>query len=435
MSTDTRIGEDEFPITMPLAFPRAQGGLVGTRRRWLAGLALAATASARRCRADPNATPERIPLATLDNGRLRSRTLAFVESMRLPGGACGRYRYSPGCSEPTLYSSTYAAMTRDLYDDLGALSKADRDAWIGYLQSHQDDDGLFRDPVIFDQGQYKNDPEWCGRRHLSCHVVTALTSLGAVANKPMRFLEPFFAPGGLVRWLEARHWQAQPDFVGNEVLNVGTLLQYARDFQKEPRAAAAVEEMLRWMTAHHTNAATGLWGGLDVSKPRLLSTAVQGAYHFWLVYFYDDEPIPHPERAIDSCLATQNACGGFGLGVHTGSDQESSACEDIDSIDPLARLLFREPPYRRDDIRAALARGAEIVLAAQLADGGFQFVRGRGFEYGHPQLAANATQGAMFPTWFRTLTLAYLGKALPDSPLGHVPWRFCNCPGIQFWKK
>ena len=102
MSTDTRIGEDEFPITMPLAFPRAQGGLVGTRRRWLAGLALAATASARRCLADPNATPERIPLATLDNGRLRSRTLAFVESMRLPGGACGRYRYSPGCSEPTL---------------------------------------------------------------------------------------------------------------------------------------------------------------------------------------------------------------------------------------------------------------------------------------------------------------------------------------------
>lgn len=35
------------------------------------------------------------------------------------------------------------------------------------------------------------------------------------------------------------------------------------------------------MTAHHVNAAAGLWGGLDLSKPRLLSTAVQGAYHFW----------------------------------------------------------------------------------------------------------------------------------------------------------
>jgi hypothetical protein len=39
----------------------------------------------------------------------------------------------------------------------------------------------------------------------------------------------------------------------------------------------------------------------------------------------------------------------------------------------------------------------------------------------------------MFPTWFRTLTLAYLGRALPASPLGAIPWRFCNCPGIQFW--
>ncbi len=142
----------------------------------------------------------------------------------------------------------------------------------------------------------------------------------------------------------------------------------------------------------------------------------------------------YPERAVDSCLTTQNACGGFGLGVHTGSDRESSACEDIDSIDPPARLLFRDPPYRRDDIRRALDRGAEIVLAAQAGDGGFQFVRGRRFEYGHPQLAADATEGAMFPTWFRTLTLAYLGKALPDSPLGRVPWRFGNCPGIQFWR-
>ncbi len=387
----------------------------------------------RRSLAGPPASPARIQLDTLDTGELRAATLAFVESMRLADGPFGRYRYAAGCDEPTLYSSAYAAMTRDLYDDVGTLLAADRDAWIRYFQSHQDEDGLFRDPVIFDEGQYKGDPEWCGRRHLSCHVVTALTSLGAVAVKPMRFLEPFLAPRGLVRWLESRQWRDHPDFVGNEVLNVGTLLQYARDFQKERRAAAAVEELLRWMAAHHVNAASGLWGGLDIAKPGQLSTAVQGAYHLWLLYFYDGKPIPHAKRAVDSCLATQNACGGFGQGVHTGSDRESSACEDIDSIDPLARLLFREHPYRRNDIRAALARGAEVVLAAQAADGGFQFVRGRAFEYGHPQLAARATEGAMFPTWFRTLTLAYLGKALPDSPLGRVPWRFCNCPGIQFW--
>jgi hypothetical protein len=39
----------------------------------------------------------------------------------------------------------------------------------------------------------------------------------------------------------------------------------------------------------------------------------------------------------------------------------------------------------------------------------------------------------MFPTWFRTLSLAYLGKALPDSVAGRFNWHFQNSPGIQFW--
>jgi hypothetical protein len=110
------------------------------------------------------------------------------------------------------------------------------------------------------------------------------------------------------------------------------------------------------MNAHFLHERTGLWGSLDTAQPRELSRAVQGAYHFWLLYFYDHVPIPYPERVIDSCLATQNARGGFGQGVHTGSDRESSACEDIDSIDPLVRLT-RATDYRRDDVRMALERG------------------------------------------------------------------------------
>jgi len=394
-----------------------------TRRAWLrrsaAGLGAVALAGPALA-SDAGFVPER-----------RARTLGYLESMRFKDGAYGRYRYAAGMAEPTLYSSTYAAMTRSLYRDLDSLSRAQREEWIAYLQSHQDDDGLFRDPRIFGEGWYRDDPEWCGRRHLSCHVVTALTCLGAVAAKPLTHLEPFYDKARLAAWLEGRDW-SKADFVGNEVLNIGTLLQYARDFQKEARAARAVEEMIDWLTHHHLDAKSGLWGSYDVSQGDGLSRAVMGAYHFWLLYFYDRVPVPHAEAAVTHILRTQGGRDdGFGQGVH---GPRSSACEDIDSIDPLARLLAREPPHRRDDIRTALSRGAEVVLAAQAADGGFQFVRGRGFEYGHPQLAAGATEGGMFPTWFRTLTLAYLGKALPDSPLGRVPWRFCNCPGIQFWR-
>jgi hypothetical protein len=360
--------------------------------------------------------------------QIRAATLRYIESMRFRDQPFGRYLYAEGMPEPTLYSSTYAAMTRKLYRDLDTLTRAERGEWVAYLQSHQDDDGLYRDPRIFGEGWYKDDPEWCGRRHLTCHVVTALTCLGAVATKPLRMLEPFYDKAKLIAWLEARDW-SQADFVGNEVLNLGTLLQYARDFQKEARAAAATRSMLDWLARHHMNPDTGLWGSIDVNEPKGLSRAVMGAYHFWLLFFYDRAPIPHPARAVDSVLRTENPKGGFGWGVHGPA---SSACEDIDSIDPLARLLTLAD-HRRDDIRAALRRAEPHVLAMQNDDGGFGWVRGTAFSYGHPLMSAGKDASGMFPTWFRTLSLAYLGKALPDSVAGRFNWHFQNSPGIQFW--
>jgi hypothetical protein len=360
--------------------------------------------------------------------QVRAATLQYVESMRFHGQPFGRYRYAKGMTEPTLYSSTYAAMTRGLYRDLHTLTSAQRREWVAYLQSHQDDDGLYRDPRIFGVGWYKDDPEWCGRRHLTCHVLTALTCLGAVAAKPLRMLEPFYDKAHLTAWLEGRDW-SKVDFVGNEVLNLGTLLQYARDFQKQPRAAAAMRLMLDWLARNHMNADTGLWGSIDVTEPKGLSRAVMGAYHFWLLFFYDRVPVPHPERAVDSVLRTENPKGGFGWGVHGPA---SSACEDIDSIDPLARLLSPSA-QRRDDIIAALRRAEPHVLAMQNDDGGFGWVRGTAFSYGHPLMAAGKDASGMFPTWFRTLSLAYLGKALPDSIAGRFDWHFQNSPGIQFW--
>jgi hypothetical protein len=360
---------------------------------------------------------------------VRMKTLSFIESMRLTDRPYGWYRFSADVTEPTLYSSTYSAMTRGLYNDLGTLSNAERRDWIAYLQSHQDDDGLYRDPRIFGEGWYKDDPEWCGRRHLTCHVLPALTYLGAVAMKPLRILEPFYEKMNLIAWLEERDWVNKVDFVGNEVLNIGTLLQYARDFKKEARAAVAMQLMLDWLSRNHMNPGTGLWGGYDVKEPKGLSRAVMGAYHFWLLFFYERVPIPNREKALNSILDTQQKDGGFGCGVHGIA---SSACEDIDSIDPLVRL-FSSGISRQDDIFTALLSAEPHVLATQNSDGGFIWIRGTGFTYGHPLMTSGNDVSCMFPTWFRTLSLAYLGKVLPDSIAGGWNWNFCNSPGYQFW--
>lgn len=369
-----------------------------------------------------------------DIRNIRKRTLGYIESMRINGEPYGRYKYSAEMTEPTLYSSTYAAMTRHLYRDIETLTEIQRKQWIDYIQSFQDDDGLYRDPAIYGEGWYKDDPEWCGRRHLTCHVVTALACLGKSAKKPMTFLDPFLEPGALEKWLESRDWVKNVDYVGNEVLNLGTLLQYARDFQNNVKCSAAINTMFNWMNTHFINPETGLWGELDLSNPKGLSRAVQAAYHFWLLYFYDNKPIPYADKALSNILKTQNPAGGFGQGVHNPENPlNSSACEDIDSIDPLARLI-RQGEKNNDKIKSAINMGLTQVLKNLNPDGGYVFMRDKEFEYGHPKLYSGKNVSAMFPTWFRTLTIAYIGKALPDSEVGSFDWQFCNCPGLQFWK-
>lgn len=357
----------------------------------------------------------------------------FVGEHAMPDAGAGRYRYSQSASLPTLYSSTYAAMTLSLLGDISSIGSTESIDWITYLNQHQDDDGLFRDPVIYGQGWYADDPLWCGRPHLTCHVIAALTCLGGVADKHIAWLDPWRNVDYLVGWLEERDWGERVGWTGNEIMNVGTLLQYARDFHHDAQAGRAAAALLEWLSTHHLNAVTGVWGDVDVQDPIWRSHVVQAAYHWWTIFFYDGAPVPHIERAIDTVLATQNSAGGFGWGVHNPQlPLHSSACEDIDSIDPLCRMMQRTG-YRRDDIRAVLSNAADWVLTNQMSDGGFVFYRDLPFEYGHPQLRGEANQGAMFPTWFRLLSLALIGTSLPEHPLAAVRWHFVRCPGMQFW--
>ena len=74
-----------------------------------------------------------------------------------------------------------------------------------------------------------------------------------------------------------------------------------------------------------------------------------------------------------------------------------------------------------------------IQTKMSMIGGGFIFMRHQPFEYGHPQMQSDANVSAMFPTWFRLLSLALIGQALPSHPLGQLPWQFIRCPGMQFW--
>lgn len=352
----------------------------------------------------------------------RKQTIDFIRANRL--GRPGAYRYSASCDAPTLYASSYAAMTLHLLD---GFQDEDLDAWRAYLQGFQQADGLFGDPVIFNQGWYEGDPLWCGRPHLTCHVLTALACLGGAAEKPIVFLRPWKDADFLIRWLDGRDWKDDVANTGNEIMNIANLLQYERDFRQDPAAAKAVETILDWLSEHRVSKQTGLWGDLSLEDPLGLSNSVQAAYHWWAVFFYDRRGLPYQEQALRQLLRTQNPEGGFGWGVHHPQKPWlSSACEDIDSLDPICRI-YASDPERYSALKSVIARGRDAVARNRAMDGGMVFYREDDFEYGHPQLKGTKNEGAMFPTWFRTLTLAVC-----DTALGTDKFSFIRCPGYQF---
>ena len=355
-----------------------------------------------------------------DFQKIRNATLEYVRSNQKPEVCIGAYSYKPK-GPALLYASCYAALTRHLYDDLDNLSVTERRDWIKYIQNYQCDDGLFRDPLI--NIPLAEDADWWGWRHLTLHVIMALTALGGIAKKEFRLLHSFRKPGVMSTWLETRNWKLDPAGASNEIQNYATMLQYARDFQNEAWYDDVLREMYNWLDKIQ-DPITGLWGD-RFNTPVLLSNGVQTGYHLWLLYFYDRRPVKYIERIIDSCLKTQNPYGGFGVPLN------SSACEDIDSIDPLVRLSLITD-YRKSDITAALKKAFLWALVNMNADGGWVFRRYEAFQYGHPAMHTEREESAMFPTWFRTLTLAYLSQTLGGSLMPVCDWRFLEGPGHQF---
>jgi hypothetical protein len=352
---------------------------------------------------------------------LRQKSLEYIESNHQSEINTGSYSYFQG-GPPLLYASCYAALTRFLFGDLDRLSDDERASWVAYIQQFQEDDGLFRDRLV--DSTQANELDWWGWRHLTVHALMALDVLEGKAQKPFELLNPFKEPGFMNKWLDSLDWQNDPASWSNKIQNYGTMLQYARDYQGQSWCSSALDEMYTWLDKYQ-DPQTGYWGYGSLTKQER-SLGVQTGYHIWLLYFYDGRPIQYIDRIIDSCLATQNRLGGF------GATPNSSACEDIDSIDPLVRLYFFSN-YRKKDIYKTLEKTLPWLLVNINNDGGWMFRWGETFHYGHDLMTAQSFQSSMFPTWFRTLSLAYLSKVLMDKPVAELKWKFKRQPGYQFW--
>lgn len=347
----------------------------------------------------------------------KKKTLDYVSSNKI-GNHIVEYRYCDSSSKPHIYASCFACMIRSLYGDLDSASQDEKQAWVSYFDSFQSpEDGLFYDPILINQIYTTED--WWGARHLALLLITAYSALGSRPKYDFFFLEPLYDPKYVIKWLASRDWGDRIAFTGNEIMNYGCLLQYSRDYFQNERAGVGLQAMMDWLE-ETISPETGMWGELPTDNPYHISQVVQGAYHIYPLFFYDQRDIPFEDKAIDLLLSTQNTLGGFGVKLH------SSACEDIDSIDPLIRFS-RATNYRRDDIELALKRAFPWVLANMNDDGGFVFCRNEPFYYGHREMYSGYNESSMFATWFRTLCIAQLVNylKLPNQ------YKIQNCPGLE----
>ena len=171
------------------------------------------------------------------------------------------------------------------------------------------------------------------------------------------------------------------------------------------------------------NPETGLLGPSDLNDPDILSRQVQFSYHLFPMFYYDGWENPYKEKVIDHVLKTQNRLGGYGVALNT------SACEDIDSIELLVRLS-KQTDYRKADVEISIKRALPWVLSNMNKDGGYYFRKNQGFFYGHEQMSSGENESNMFATWFRTLSLAYVWKYFNPNTDGY---NMNQCPGLEFW--
>jgi hypothetical protein len=313
-------------------------------------------------------------------------------------------------------------MTYSLLKQLGHLSGAQKQDWREYFDSFQSpDDGLFYDPAVMND--IFPDTDWWGARHLALHLISAYTDLGGRPRYPFKFLSPYYGVGYIKGWLDAQEWQTASIGMGdidNKIMNIGCLLQYQRDQWSDSAAGETVSYLKEYLLGR-INPATGMWGGFDPCDPVQRSRMVQFAYHLFPLFFYDGYIDFDHDRIVELVLQTQNRIGGCGVRLN------SSACEDIDSIDILVRLAPHVPDQRAK-IDAALNRAFRWVLCNQGADGGFVFRLFDPFVYGHEATSSARDEGALLPTWFRTLSLAYMAEYLSVSD----EFVIRRCPGYEF---
>lgn len=335
-----------------------------------------------------------------DSDKFKEKVLKYCEKQKEDRSF--NYKFADSSTKPTIYASMYACLIESLFGKLSQNDDDYRSSWANYFDSFQSaNDGFFYDETI--NTPLFNKTDWWGKRHLVPHMIMAYTALGCKPKHPFSWVKEYYSKEGIDNLLAEADWNTammDDTDIDNKIMNIGVTLQYQRDYFNDESAGKSVDYLKKCLQTK-INPETGMWGVYNVDNSKELARMIQFSYHLFRLFFYDGDKIENPERIIDLIIQSQNEYGGFAVNLNSG------ACADIDAVDPLV-YLSRQTRYRHEDIEKVLRRAFIFILANQNEDGGFVFLRDSKFFYGDLQTSSLRNESSLFPTWFRTLSLAYI---------------------------
>jgi hypothetical protein len=352
----------------------------------------------------------------------RVATLAWLDTMQADALPRGVTRISavhdPAAWPGMLLPGTYNGLVcRFLLDGMGAIVSAPLIAW---MESHRQENGVFRIPGMRDDAVFKKPDPVETWRYLDFHVTNytlgAIEALDPTRAPLLNFVRPFLDPMTLKAWLAERDlrdpWQED-----NNIVNLGSFFLLLRRFGSAE--AARIDQAMQILFAWHERLqepATGFWGVGQLSDPRAALHAMAGSMHNFHLWYVMARPLPYQDKAVDYALAQP-----------TWID---NACIDVDLVDLLvhAQMLI---DHRRAETSTWLRARLTALLDFQNADGGFADERAgirrqdgwvRGYE--EPQGLSNT-----FATWFRWIAIAMIADVLwPEWRR----WNFRRMVGIGY---
>lgn len=389
----------------------------------------------------------------------RKRSLEWILNTNLGNG---KYRFSFSTTPtPTLYSSAYAVLAMELFDNLVKLSELEYKELVSFLTSSQNrETGFFCDSTISYVSGASHDNDYTSW-HMTCCILQALDALDVSPKYELKFLEPFQDIKQINKWLESlnmkKAWKES-----NKIMSLLTSLYFSFVQQGDNRWLFSYNHVLDWLDKHQ-DPKTGFWG---CSYGSGLLNGMAATYHLLMFYYAINRPIRYMSQIIDSTLCLQVNEGNF-------SPFGGNSCIDLDAIDILVSLS-RYTDYRLADVKIAAKRLFCALTSLQNEDGGFPEHSVRNFKLVHlaplgfsyfrhkcfktyvwqtkqivkhtlfrqrqmyrdsvKQCCSSMYDSNLWSTWFRPLAMFIIADRFPedyDVPLDFHP-KFRRLPGLGY---